>query len=144
VKVDTLSLNLRKIHRKWYSLNAGTCVLGRLASVVAFYLVGKYKVDYSYNFDVGDYIVVFNLNMIRITGSKFFKKNYFFHSEYPGGLRKVIYKKFFLKFPEIVFRNAVKGMLPRNRLRTVWLNKLYLYRDALHPHVAQKPILLNV
>ena len=144
MKVDTLSLNEKKIQRCWYSFDASELVLGRLASVVVYYLIGKHKVEYSDNFDVGDFIIIFNIDKLRITGGKYFSKVYFSHSGYPGSLSKILYKKYYLKFPEKTFKKAVKGMLPKNKLTRIWLNKLFLYRGKIHPHDAQKSIFLNI
>ena len=144
MRIDTLSLNVKKIQRKWYCIDANDFVLGRLASIVAFYLTGKHKVEYSDNFDVGDFVIIINIDKLRVSGKKYFSKLYYSHSGYPGSLRKDLYKKFYLKFPEKVFGKAVKGMLPKNKLSKIWLGKLYLYKGSEHPHNAQKPINLKV
>lgn len=140
----TLNLNIKKIYRRWYILNAKNFVLGRLASIIVYYLIGKSKVEYSTNFDVGDYVIVYNINKVCVTGRKYFFKPYYFHSGYPGGLKKIYYKKFHLMFPEKVFFKTIKGMLPKNKLRKSWLNKLFLYKDLFNPHMAQNPIFLEV
>lgn len=113
-----------KIKRKTYTIDAANQVLGRLAVKIAILLRGKNKPDFLPNKDVGDFVVVKNVDKIRITGKKSENKIYYHHSGYPGGLKKVPFKKLFEKNPGEVLRKAVFGMLPKNRLRARQIKRL--------------------
>ncbi|RKY84669.1 50S ribosomal protein L13 [candidate division KSB1 bacterium] len=130
--------------RKWYLVDAEGKVLGRLASKIARILRGKHKVIYSPHIDVGDFIVVINADKIRLTGKKADKKIYYHHTGYPGGLKSVSFRKLIQEKPERVLENAVKGMLPKNPLGRRMFKKLKVYAGDKHPHIAQKPEVLNL
>lgn len=142
--MKTLNLNDVKVSRRWYVIDASNCILGRLASVVVKYLMGKHKVEYSSNVDVGDFIIILNINKIRITGCKYYFKKYYKHSSFPGGLKTITYQRFHTLCPEKVFYKTIRGMLPKNKLVKSFLSKLFVYVGYKHPHIAQSPCSLII
>jgi len=118
--------------------------LGRLASKIAQVLHGKHKPIWAPHADVGDFIVVVNADKVRVTGRKAEQKLYIRHSGYPGGLKKTSYSKVLQTKPEHILREAVRGMLPHNRLGRKMLKKLKIYASTEHPHQAQTPESLSI
>lgn len=133
-----------EVDRKWYVLDANGMVLGRLASRVAAYLRGKTKPVFTPNVDTGDFVIVVNADKVRLTGRKLDEKVYYHHSGYPGGLKAETARERLNKNPERLIIDAVKGMLPKNRLGRAMLKKLKVYKGTEHPHTAQKPETLNI
>ncbi len=133
-----------EVDRKWYILDANGMVLGRLASKVAAYLRGKTKPVFTPNVDTGDFVIVVNADKVRLTGRKLDEKVYYHHSGYPGGLKAETARQRLNKNPERLIIDAVKGMLPKNRLGRAMLKKLKVYKGTEHPHTAQKPETLNI
>ncbi len=133
-----------EIERKWYIVDADGKTLGRLASEVAKIIRGKHKPIYTPHVDTGDHVVIINAEKIQLTGKKLDQKMYRTHSLYPGGLKEVPYREFLAKKPEKVVYEAVRGMLPHNRLGRQMIKKLRVYRRAEHPHEAQKPEVLEI
>ncbi len=142
--MKTYSPKPQDIERKWYVIDANGLVLGRLASKIAQVLHGKHKPIWAPHADVGDFIVVVNADKVRVTGRKAEQKLYFRHSGYPGGLKKTSYSKVLQTKPEFVLQQAVRGMLPHNRLGRKMLKKLKIYASAEHPHQAQTPEQLSI
>lgn len=136
--------NVKEIEKKWYLIDAENKILGRLASEIAKILRGKNKVVFSPNIDCGDNVIVINAEKIRLTGNKLDKKKYRWHSGYPGGLKVKNVKEMLEKRPEFIIFNAVKGMLPKNRLSNKLLKHLKVYKGDKHPHTAQQPVSLNL
>ncbi|MGD8561179.1 MAG: 50S ribosomal protein L13 [Desulfarculaceae bacterium] len=130
--------------RDWYVVDATEAVLGRLASQVAMRLRGKHKPIFSPHMDTGDFIVVINADKIKLTGRKWEQKNYYRHSGFIGGLKTVNAKKMLDTKPEQLVRNAVRGMLPKNRLGRKLIKKLKVYAGPDHPHAAQNPQPLEI
>jgi len=128
-----------EVERKWYVVDATNKVLGRLASEIAKKLRGKDKPIFTPHVDTGDFVIVVNAEKVRLTGKKWDKKIYYHHTGYMGGLKEVVAKELLRKKPEELIRHAVKGMLPKNRLRRKLLKKLKVYAGPNHPHEAQKP-----
>jgi large subunit ribosomal protein L13 len=128
-----------EVERKWYVVDAADQVLGRLATRVAARLRGKNKPIFTPNVDTGDFIVVVNAEKVRLTGNKLDQKTYYRHSGYPGGLKSETARERLRKKPELIITEAVRGMLPKNRLGRAMIKKLKVYRGAEHPHSAQKP-----
>lgn len=135
----TFMANEQNLERKWYVVDATDVILGRLATEVASILRGKHKPTFTPHVDCGDYVIVVNAEKIAFTGDKFNTKMYYRHSGYPGGLTKRTAKELLDKFPERVVENAVKGMLPKNKLGRKMYGKLFVYSGPDHPHQAQKP-----
>jgi len=142
--VKTYSPKPQDIERKWYVIDANGLVLGRLASKIAQVLNGKHKPIWAPHADVGDFIVVVNADKVRVTGRKAEQKLYYRHSGYPGGLKKTSYTTLLQTKPEEVLRQAVRGMLPHNRLGRKMLKKLKIYASNEHPHHAQTPAQLSI
>jgi large subunit ribosomal protein L13 len=130
-----------KVGAQWFVVDAKDQVLGRLATKVARMLIGKDKPSFTPYLDSGDHVVVINANQIKMTGNKLEQKMYYSHSGYPGGLKEVPAKRVRETKPEWVIREAVLGMLPKNKLRARRAKKLRVYRDAagLARHAGQKP-----
>jgi large subunit ribosomal protein L13 len=137
--MKTYSAKPREITRNWYVVDAEAKTLGRLATQIAGVLRGKGKPAYTPHVDSGDFVIVVNAEKIHVTGKKLDQKIYYHHSGYPGGLRERTLREQLDRRPEEVLRKAVKGMLPKNKLAAVHLNKLKIYAGPDHPHAAQSP-----
>ena len=130
--------------RKWYLVDAKDQVLGRMATQVARMIRGKNKPTFTPNMDTGDFVVVINADKIKLTGKRENLKTYIRHTGYPGGQRTTSFQEMMEKKPEFVIQNAVKGMLPKNRLGRKLIKKLKVYAGDTHPHIAQKPETLTL
>jgi large subunit ribosomal protein L13 len=142
--MKTYSAKPEEITRDWYIVDASDKVLGRLASAIAHRLRGKHKPIYTPHVDTGDFIVVTNVEKIKVTGNKADDKLYHRHSGYPGGIRTTSFSKMQQRFPGRVLEKAVKGMLPKGPLGYAMLKKLKCYAGAAHPHIAQQPKTLDL
>ncbi len=142
--IKTYSARPSEISHQWYLVDASGQTLGRLATLIATYLQGKHKPTYTAHLDSGDNIVVINAAQIRVTGNKLRDKKYYHHSGYPGGIKAVSLAQALAKDPAGVTCQAVKGMLPKNRLSAQMLAHLRVYPDAQHPHAPQQPQILGV
>ena len=140
----TVSLNSSTATREWFVIDAEGVVLGRLASQVAKILRGKNKPGYTPHVDCGDSVVIINADKVKLTGKKLTDKVYVRHTGYPGGQRFATPAEMLKRKPAFVITNAVKGMLPKNRLGADILRNLKVYVGAEHPHAAQSPKELNV
>lgn len=132
-----------EVEKKWYLMDANERVLGRLATKIANYLRGKNKPIFTPNADTGDFVVIINADKIKLTGKKLDNKIYYHHSGYPGGIKAATARERLKTQPEEVIKDAVWGMLPKNRLGRAMLKKLKVYRTSEHPHAAQKPEILQ-
>jgi len=137
--LKTFSPKPQDIEHKWYIVDANNVVLGRLASRIAQILRGKHKPIWAPHVDCGDFVIVINADKVRVTGRKAEQKLYYRHTGYPGGLRVTPFNKMMAKKPEYILQEAVRGMLPRNKLGRKMLKKLKIYTSSEHPHTAQKP-----
>jgi len=137
--MKTTALRTQDIEQKWYLMDCSGKRLGRLSVQVANILRGKNKPEYTPNSDVGDFVVLVNAKNIDVTGNKSENKIYFRHTGYPGGIKKISFKDQLEKDPEKIIRDAVKGMLPKNKLNRQIIKKLKVYSDEVHPHEAQNP-----
>jgi len=142
--MKTFSARPRDVQRDWYVVDASDKVLGRLASAIAHRLRGKHKPIYTPHIDTGDFIVVTNVDKLKVTGSKLEDKVYHRHSGYPGGIRTRTYRNVQQRFPGRVLEQAVKGMLPKGPLGYAMLKKLKCYAGPSHPHAAQQPKILEL
>ncbi|MAH73005.1 MAG: 50S ribosomal protein L13 [Cellvibrionales bacterium TMED49] len=131
------------IQRCWYTVDASSLKLGRLAVKIASYLRGKHKPEYTPHVDTGDYIIVINAEKIIVTGNKEKNKIYYSHSGYPGGIKEINFGDLNKRSPEKAIRLAVKGMLPRGPLGREMFKKLKVYAGGVHPHAAQQPQMLE-
>jgi large subunit ribosomal protein L13 len=130
--------------RKWHVIDADGAVLGRLAVQVADVLRGKNKPVYTPHLDAGDFVVVINAEKVRVTGKKETAKEYMTYSGWKGGEKYTTVEQLRAKNPEHLIMHAVKGMIPKNRLGSVLLTKLKVFKGSKHPHAAQTPSTLAV
>ena len=137
--MKTLSIKKSDIEKDWWVADAEGQILGRFASKIAQVLRGKHKVNFTPHMDMGDFVVVINADKIQVTGKKETDKTYFRHTGYPGGGKETSLAEFRRNKPERILENAVKGMLPHNRLGRSILSHLKVYAGADHPHAAQQP-----
>ncbi len=126
-------------NRKWYLIDASGIPLGRLASVVAVYLSGKNRPDYVPNLDLGNFVIITNVDKIKLSGRKMEYVEHVSYSGYPSGLKRRKVKNILKTNPKKVILHAIKGMLPKNRLQQNFLNRLKLYIGSEHKHEAQQP-----
>lgn len=132
------------VERNWYVIDATDIVLGCLATKAASMLRGKHKATYTPHIDCGDYIIITNASKVKLTGDKLNKKLYYNHSGYTGGLRTRTAKEMISKYPVEMVETAIKGMLPNGRLGRQMYKKLFVYEGETHPHMAQKPVVVEV
>ena len=137
--MKTYSLKKEEVTRSWFVLDASDKVLGRLATKIADRIRGKDKPSFTPHTDGGDYVIVVNAEKIKVTGSKFTDKKYYTHSLYPGGLKTRTFKDLNEKNPEKIIENAVKGMLPKNKLGKSMIKKLKVFKGSQHDHESQQP-----
>ncbi len=142
--MKTFSAKAHEAVHDWYLVDATDKVLGRLASEIAHRLRGKHKPEYTPHVDTGDYIVVVNVEKLRVTGAKETDKKYYRHSGYPGGITETNFGKMQDKFPGRALEIAVKGMLPKGPLGYAMIKKLKVYAGDAHPHSAQQPKVLSI
>ncbi|MCP4745515.1 MAG: 50S ribosomal protein L13 [Desulfobacteraceae bacterium] len=128
----------------WVIVDASDAILGRLATGIAARLRGKHNPMFTPHVDTGDSVIVINAEKIKLTGKKMDKKIYYRHSGYIGGLKSITARKLLEKNPEDLVVNAVRGMLPKNRLGRKMVKKLKVYAGAEHPHSAQEPETLKI
>ena len=132
------------VERKWYVIDAEGKPLGRVASKAAHMLRGKHKPTFTPHIDCGDYIIIVNAEKVLLTGNKLNDKKYYNHSMYAGGLRERTAKEMIERYPEEMIERAVKGMLPKGRLGRQMYKKLFVYEGENHPHMAQKPTVIEL
>ena len=137
--MKTTSIRADEINREWFIVDAEGQTLGRLASEIAQIIRGKKKPFYTPHMDMGDFVVVVNAEKVKVTGNKEKDKSYFRHSGFPGGVTQISLQKVRQDFPERIITNAVKGMLPHNRLGKQLLTHLKVYSGTEHPHAAKLP-----
>lgn len=135
----TVSANSATVKKGWHIVDAEGEVLGRLASKVAYVLIGKNKVDYTPHVDNGDNIIIINAEKIKLTGNKKEDKEYVRYTGYPGGQRFATPKELLAKNPTQVVEHAVYGMLPKGKLGNAVKKNVYIYAGTEHPHAAQQP-----
>lgn len=133
-----------EVEQKWYLVDASDKVFGRLASQVAAILRGKNKPEFTPNVDTGDFVIVINTDKLVLTGRKLDQKIYYKHSGYPGGLKETKYKDLMKNKSDFAFYEAVRRMLPKNKLGDKMLTKLRVYKGSEHKHAAQKPEQLDL
>jgi large subunit ribosomal protein L13 len=142
--MKTYSAKPSDVTRKWYIVDASEAPLGRVATKIATLLTGKGKPQFTQHIDTGDFVIVINAAQTVATGDKLNKKVYYKHSGFPGGLKEATLAEKMEKDPTFAITNAVRGMLPVNKLRDERLKRLKVYADAEHKHEAQKPELISV
>lgn len=137
--MKTYSQKSAEINREWWLIDASTMPLGKLAVVIADKLMGKSKVTYTPHIDNGDYVVVTNAKDLVVTGDKMVQKKYYRHSGYPGGIKELRLEEVVEKDASRAIREAVKGMLPKNKLAAERMKRLRVFEGAEHTHTAQNP-----
>ncbi len=130
--------------RRWYQVDASGRTLGRLATRVAMVLMGKDRPDYTPNSDTGAFVVVTNAEKVEVTGRKRQQKVYQRYSGYPGGRKEIPFEEMIDRHPDRVIREAVRRMLPKNKLGKEMLKKLKVYAGPDHPHTYHKPETLEI
>jgi large subunit ribosomal protein L13 len=142
--MKTYSAKPTDVTRVWYVVDASEASIGRVATKIATLLTGKGKPQFTKHIDCGDFVVVINAEKVVATGDKLNKKIYYRHSHFPGGLKEASLSEKLEKDPAFVITNAVRGMLPVNKLRDDRLKRLKVHVGADHNHEAQKPQLISV
>jgi len=135
----TVSANEKTVNKEWVVVDAEGEILGRLASEIAKIIRGKHKPSFTPHVDCGDNVIVINADKVKLTGDKLTDKVYVRHTGYSGGQRFNTPKRLLEKHPERIIQNAVRGMLPKNRLGRKLFNNLYVYAGPEHKHEAQNP-----
>ena len=140
----TVSANKATVTKDWVHVDADVQTLGRLSTQVAKLLRGKFKPNFTPHVDCGDNVIVTNAEKINLTGKKWDSKEYIRHTGYPGGQRSLTATELFNKGPERLIENAVKGMLPKNKLGAAIFRNLKVYVGSEHDQQAQKPKTINL
>lgn len=128
-----------EVEQRWFVIDATDQIVGRLAVQIANILRGKHRPEYTPHVDTGEYVIVVNAEKIRFTGKKLQTKSYKWYTRYPGGLKEVTARDLITTHPERILEEAVKRMVPRNRLGRKQMSKLKIYAGPQHPHQAQQP-----
>jgi large subunit ribosomal protein L13 len=144
ISFRTISANKATVEKGWVVVDAESQILGRLASQVARIIRGKHKANYTPHVDCGDRVIVINADKIRLSGKKWTDKQYIRHTGYPGGQRVSTPRQLKAKSSSIIVENAVRGMLPKNRLGRKLFKSLFVYDGNEHPHEAQNPKVLKL
>ncbi len=142
--MKTIFVKPATIEKKWYLIDAEGKELGRVAVVAARILRGKNKPEYVPHQDMGDYVIIINAAKAALTGNKYNDKMYYHHSGYPGGLSAAPYSDVIKRKPVYPMEQAVKGMLPRGPLGRKLFTNMKVYAGAEHPHMAQKPVAVEI
>ena len=137
--MSTFMAKPNQIPKRWLVLDATDKVVGRLAVQVANILRGKHRPEYTPHTDTGEFVVVVNAEKIRFTGKKLQTKTYHHYSRYPGGLKTDTARDLIKTHPDRILLEAVKRMVPRNKLGRQMMTKLKIYAGPNHPHQAQQP-----
>lgn len=140
----TVFANKNTVKHNWYVVDAEDKIVGRLASQIANIIRGKHKADFTPHVNGGDKVIVLNASKVRFTGKKLNEKKYVRHTGFPGGQRSRTAREMLEKKPTEVLRNAVKGMLPKNKLQKPFLHNLFIYEGDTHGHQAQNPQQLEI
>jgi len=139
VNAKTYSQKPSEVNRRWILIDASEAPLGRVATQISKYLIGKYKPSYTPHIDGGDYVVVVNAKDAVVTGNKETGKIYYHHTGFPGGIKDATLAEVRERHPERIIEAAVKGMLPKNKLAAERMKRLKIYAGAEHAHAGQTP-----
>ncbi|MAM15967.1 MAG: 50S ribosomal protein L13 [Flavobacteriaceae bacterium] len=140
----TISANSKTVDKQWVVVDASGLHLGRVASVIAIYLRGKHKTNYTPHVDCGDNVIVINADKVVLSGNKWKNKQYIRHTGFPGGQKSLSAKQLYAKSPGRIIENAVRGMLPKNKLGSALFRNLKVFSGNEHSHEAQKPETINL
>ncbi|MGB9750507.1 MAG: 50S ribosomal protein L13 [Caldisericia bacterium] len=138
--MKTTFIKPTEVKRNWWIIDATDKTLGRLSEIIARLLMGKHKVDYTPYADCGDYVIVINAEKIKLSSNKVETKKYYHYTGYPGGLKEYNFNQLIKKHPEKPIKDAVKGMLSKNRLQYKMMKRLKVYAGKEHPHNSQNPL----
>lgn len=140
----TVSANSATVNKEWILIDAAEQPLGRMSSIAAKFLRGKYKTNFTPHVDCGDNVIIINADKVTLSGNKWNEKTYIRHTGYPGGQRSLTANELFAKDPTRVVERAVKGMLPKNKLGSAIYRNLKVYSGSEHGHEAQQPKTINL
>ena len=140
----TISANANNVDKQWILIDADSIPLGRVASIVAIHIRGKHKTNFTPHVDCGDNVIVINAEKVSLSGNKWKQKQYIRHTGYPGGQRSLSAAQLIAKGPERLIENAVRGMLPKNKLGAALFKNLKVFVGSEHKHDAQKPKTINI
>lgn len=140
----TFTLKPSAVERKWVIIDASEAPLGRVATAAAKHLIGKYKPTYTAHIDGGDFVIVINAAKTVTTGNKTANKMYYRHTGFPGGIKDTSLEDMLIKNPGKVIEQAVKGMLPKNKLVADRMKRLKIFAGDVHNHEAQQPVKIGV
>lgn len=135
----TKHANEATVQRNWYIVDGTNQTVGRMCARIASVLRGKNKAYYTPHVDCGDFVIVTNADKVKFTGDKLEQKRYIRYTGYTGGQKQETAGNLLARRPEAVIENAIKGMLPKNRLGRKMFKKLFVYAGDAHPHAAQNP-----
>lgn len=143
--MSTTMIKTENVQRKWHVIDASNNVLGRVATIVASILMGKHLVNQTKHVDMGDFVIIVNSSKILLTGNKLNQKVYYKHSGWVGGLKEKLCKKLMNdNKSDFIIYNAVKGMLPKNKIGNQAIKRLKIFKENNHIHQAQNPITMNI
>ena len=137
--MKTEYIKAKDLDKRWYLIDADSKTLGRLSTKASHLLRGKNKVNFTPHMDMGDFVIIINAEKVKLTGKKSESKSYFRHTGFPGGARTSSIKSIKESNPEFIIFNAVKGMLPHNKLGSKIIKHLKVYAGSNHPHLSQNP-----
>ncbi|WP_124978766.1 50S ribosomal protein L13 [Nonlabens xiamenensis] len=140
----TVSANSATVNKEWVLIDAADQPLGRMSSIAAKFLRGKYKTNFTPHVDCGDNVIIINADKVQLSGNKWNDKSYIRHTGYPGGQRSLTASELFAKDPARVVERAIKGMLPKNKLGSAIYRNLKVYAGTEHGHEAQQPKTINL
>ena len=140
----TISANSKTVDKQWVVVDVSGLHLGRVASVIAIYLRGKHKTNYTPHVDCGDNVIVINADKVVLSGNKWKNKQYIRHTGFPGGQKSLSAMQLYAKSPGRIIENAVRGMLPKNKLGSALFRNLKVFSGKEHSHEAQKPETINL
>jgi large subunit ribosomal protein L13 len=137
--MSTFMAKKDEVQQRWFLIDGTNQVVGRLATQIATILRGKHRPEYTPHVDTGEFVIVINAEKVKFTGNKWDTQTYDTYSHYPGGRKVVTAREVLAKHPERILIEAVKRMVPRNRLGRKQMDKLKVYAGSSHPHQAQQP-----
>jgi large subunit ribosomal protein L13 len=138
-EMSTFMAKAGQVPQRWWVIDATDQVVGRLAVQIATILRGKHRPEYTPHLDTGDFVIVINAEKVRFTGKKWQTKSYQWYTHFPGGRKTAMARDVLESHPERILQEAVKRMVPRNRLGRAQMSKLKIYAGSSHPHQAQQP-----
>ena len=142
--MSTFMAKVGQLPQRWFVIDATDKVVGRVAVQIANILRGKHRPEYTPHVDTGEFVIVINCEKIKFTGKKLDSQTYSWYTRYPGGHKTKTAREWLQTHPERIILEAVKRMVPRNRLGRQQMTKLKIYAGPSHPHQAQQPVELKL